>query len=110
MTHAHEPTASVEVALAHASQLLSTDPALAGRQATEILRVVGDHPVARLLLGASRSACGDAEGATRILEPLAQEQPRSPAVQLELGIALGRGGRGDDAVAALRRALALKPE
>ena len=110
MTHAHEPTASVEVALAHASQLLSTDPALAGRQAAEILRVVGDHPVARLLLGASRSALGDAEGATRILEPLAQEQPRSPAVQLELGIALGRGGRGDDAVAALRRALALKPE
>ena len=63
-----------------------------------------------LLLGASRSACGDIEGATRILEPLALEQPKSPAVQLELGIALGRGGRGDDAVAALRRAVALKPE
>ncbi|NUS60619.1 MAG: tetratricopeptide repeat protein, partial [Lysobacter sp.] len=110
MTSAHEPTASVETALAHASRLLATDPAMAGRQAAEVLRVVGDHPVARLLLGASRSACGDIEGATRILEPLAQEQPKSPAVQLELGIALGRGGRGDDAVAALRRAVALKPE
>ena len=31
-------------------------------------------------------------------------------MQLELGIALGRSGRGDDAVAALRRAVALKPE
>ena len=110
MTHAHEPTASVEAALAHASRLLSTDPALAGRQAAEILRVVDGHPVALLLLGASRNACGDVEGATRILEPLAREQPKSPAVQLELGIALGRGGRGDDAVAALRRAVALKPE
>ncbi|MGO4551827.1 sulfotransferase [Lysobacter sp. 2RAF19] len=110
MTSAHEPTASVDAALAHASRLLSTDPALAGRQAEEILRVVDGHPVALLLLGASHSACGDAQAATRILEPLAREQPASPAVQLELGIALGRGGRGDEAVAALRRAVALKPE
>jgi predicted Zn-dependent protease len=110
MTRAHEPTASVEIALAHASHLLSTDPELAGRQAEEVLRVVHGHPVARLLLGASRSACGDVEGATDILEPLAREQPRSPAVQLELGIALGRSGRGDDAVEALRRAVALKPD
>jgi predicted Zn-dependent protease len=110
MTSAHEPTASVDAALAHASRLLSTDPALAGRQAEEILRVVDGHPVALLLLGASHSACGDAQAATRILEPLAREQPGSPAVQLELGIALGRGGRGDEAVAALRRAVALKPE
>ena len=110
MTSAHEPTASVEIALAHASQLLSSDPEMAARQAAEVLRVVDGHPVARLLLGAARSACGDAEGATRILEPLAREQPRSPAVHLELGIALGRGGRGDAAVAALRRAVELKPE
>ncbi|KGQ19657.1 Sulfotransferase [Lysobacter dokdonensis DS-58] len=110
MTHAQEPTASVEAALAHASKLLASDPAMAGLQAAEVLRVIGDHPVARLLLGASRSACGDAEGAAQILEPLAREQPNAPAVQLELGIALGRSGRGDDAVAALRRAVALKPE
>ncbi|BCT91334.1 hypothetical protein LYSHEL_03580 [Lysobacter helvus] len=110
MTHAPEPTASVESALAHASQLLSTDPALAGRQAEEVLRVVHGHPVARLLLAASHTACGDPRSATDILVPLALEQPRSPAVQLELGIALGRSGRGDDAVAALQRAVALKPE
>ena len=110
MSRAPEPTASVEIALAHASQLLSTDPELAGRQAAEVLRVVRGHPVARLLLGAARSACGDPAGAIEVLQELAFEQPRSPAVQLEYGIALGRSGRGDDAVAALRRAIALKPE
>ena len=110
MSRAPEPTASVEIALAHASHLLSTDPELAGRQAAEVLRVVHGHPVARLLLGAARSACGDANGALEVLQELAFEQPRSPAVQLEYGIALGRAGRGDDAVAALRRAIALKPE
>src|SRR5687768_6996523 len=110
MSRAPEPTASVEIALAHASHLLSTDPELAGRQAAEVLRVVHGHPVARLLLGAARSACGDPAGALEVLQELAFEQPRSPAVQLEYGIALGRSGRGDDAVAALRRAIALKPE
>jgi predicted Zn-dependent protease len=110
MTRASEPTASVENALAHASQLLSTDPATAARQAEEVLRVVDGHPVARLLLAASHTALGDPQRAADILEPLAREQPRSPAVQLELGIALGRAGHGDDAVAALRRAVALKPE
>lgn len=107
---APEPMASVETALVHASRLLATDPALAGEQAGEILKVAAGHPVARLLLGASRSALGDTERALQILDPLAREQPRSALTQLELGLALGRAGRGDEAVDALRRAVALKPE
>jgi len=102
--------ASVDAALAHASRLLAVDPALAAEQASEVLRVVEGHPVALLLLGASHTARGDAERATEILKPLAASQPRSAAVHLELGLALGRAGHADEAVASLRRALALKPE
>ncbi|MFS8063097.1 MAG: sulfotransferase [Luteimonas sp.] len=105
-----EPTASLEIALAHATRLLASDPALAAEQATEILRVVGDHPMALLLLGAANCACGDARKAVGILEPLAAAQPQWAQAQLELGIALGHAGRGGEALTALRRAVALKPE
>jgi len=105
-----EPTASLDAALAHAARLLATDPALAGEQASEILRVVEDHPTALLLLGASRSASGDLPGALDSLGKLAAAQPQWAQAQLEFGIALGRAGRGDEALAALQRAVALKPD
>ena len=104
-----EPTASLDIALAHAARLLASDPALAAEQATEILRVVGDHPMALLLLGASRCACGEAGHAVGILDPLAAAHPQWAQAQLELGIALGQAGRGGEALAALRRAVALQP-
>jgi tetratricopeptide (TPR) repeat protein len=105
-----EPTATLDTALAHATHLLATDPALAAEQATEIIRAVGDHPMALLVLGASHRLRGDVDAALKILQPLASAQPRAATVQLELGIALGRAKQGDQAVAALRRAVALKPE
>ncbi len=110
MSAAPEPTATLEIALAHAVRLLDEQPALAAAQATEILQHLPGHPTALLVLGASRTACGDHAGALAVLEPLAQAQPGSARTQLELGIALGRNGRGDDALLALRRAVALKPE
>ncbi len=105
-----EPTASVDVALAHARRMLATEPALAAEQATEILRVAANHPQALLLLGASYTARGDAEQAATILGQLATTQPNWAQAQLELGLALGRAGRGNEAIAALRRAVALKPD
>lgn len=108
--NAAAPTATLEAALAHASRLLATDPALAGEQAREIIKAVGEHPMALLVLGASHRARGDIEGALQILLPLAATQPRSALTQLELGIALGRARQGDEAVAALRRAVKLKPD
>ena len=111
MNAASEPvTASLETALAHASRLLATDPALAGEQAREIIKAVGDHPMALLVLGVSHRARGDIDAALEILRPLATTQPNSAMAQLELGIALGRAGQGDEAVAALRRAIKLKPD
>jgi predicted Zn-dependent protease len=104
------PTASLDVALAHASRLLDTDPALAGEQAREILRVVPDHPMATLVLGVSHRTLGDARRAVEILAPLARAHADWASVHCELGLALGRAGRGADAVAALRRAVALKPD
>ena len=110
MSLVSEPTGTLDQALAHASRLLATDPARAGEQATEILKVVENHPMALLLLGASCSASGNAEQALQILGPLAVQQPNWAMAQLELGFALGRAGRGEQAVVSLRRAVALKPD
>ena len=104
------PTANLETALAHASRLLATDPQLAGEQATEIIRVVGDHPMALLVLGTSHRLRGEVNAALEILQPLAQAQPNWAMAQLELGIALGRARQGDAALDALQRAVSLKPD
>jgi tetratricopeptide (TPR) repeat protein len=105
-----EPTGSLDQALAHASRLLATNPELAGEQATEILKVVHNHPMALLVLGASHSARGNAQQAVEILGPLARANLNWALAHLELGIALGRVGRGEHAVKALQRAVALKPD
>lgn len=105
-----EATASLDVALSHASRLLGSDPELAGRQAEEILRVATGHPAALLVLAASHRLSGRVEDALAILDPLAHAQPQAPLVHYERGLALARTGRGDAAVVALRRALALKPD
>ncbi|MGH8188278.1 MAG: tetratricopeptide repeat protein, partial [Steroidobacteraceae bacterium] len=76
MSSTSDPVGSLEVALAHTQRLLADDPAMAAEQATEILKVVPNHPFAMLLLG----------------------------------IGLGRSGRGEAAVSALRRAIALKSD
>ncbi len=109
MSAAPEPTASLDIALAHAARLLDTNPSLAAAQAEEVLHAVPGHPTAQLLLGAARNAGGDAIAALDILEPLASAQPGSARTQLELGLALGRAGRSEEALVALRRAVAIKP-
>ena len=103
-------SASLDQALSHASRLMATDPVLAGEQATEILKTVGNHPMALLLLGVSHAARGDARTAADILQPLSIAEPRWAAAQLELGLALGGLGRGEEALRALRHAVALKPD
>ena len=53
---------------------------------------------------------GDNEAALGILEPLASERPDDAEVQANYGIALGRLGRYEEALAALETALSLNPE
>jgi tetratricopeptide (TPR) repeat protein len=110
MTAAAEATANLQTAIAHATRLLATDPALAAEQANEIIRAVGDHPMALLVLAASHRVRGNTDAALHILRPLAAAQPRSAITHLELALALDRAGHADQAVAALRRAVALKPD
>jgi tetratricopeptide (TPR) repeat protein len=104
-----DPVGSVEVALTHTSRLLATQPALAAEQATEILKVVPGHPLATLLLGVARRACGEPADAERILGPLAAAQTRWAAAHYEHGLALADLGKGEAAIDALRRAVALNP-
>jgi tetratricopeptide (TPR) repeat protein len=105
-----EPVGTIDVALAHAARLLQTDPGLAAEQASEILKVAPSHPVATLLLGAAQRLTGKAEAALQILEPLARSQSNWAVAHYEHGLALSRLERRDDAIAALRRAVTLRPD
>lgn len=101
--------AGVNAALANAARLLDEQPALAARQARELLKVVPGHPGAVLLLGVAANAERDFEHARAVLEPLVQVQPAMAKGWLELAVA--RIGLGQDRLAheALGRALALQP-
>ena len=105
-----ETVGSLAVALAHTQRLLEREPAMAIAQATEILKVAPGHPQARLLMATGQRLTGKLDAALTTLETLAREQPQSAAVQLEFGGVLGERGRGTESVAALRRAVALKPD
>lgn len=101
---------TLEQALAHAARLLERDPVLAIEQLDEILQVAAGHPAALQLLAAARSLQGDAQGAVDILLPLAQAQPNWAMIHFDLALALARCGQGQEAISALRRAVALKPD
>ncbi|MGC8762792.1 MAG: sulfatase-like hydrolase/transferase [Acidobacteriota bacterium] len=68
---------------------------------TNILRETGR---ARLL-----RETGDLKGALQILAPLVQQDRENPSLAFEYGETLRRAGRGDEALAALDRAIALAP-
>jgi tetratricopeptide (TPR) repeat protein len=108
MTGATEPVGTLEVALDHAGRLLSSEPALAAEQARAILEAAPNHPLALLFLGIADRQLGNIDGALRTLEPLAEAQPGWAPAQYELGVTLGVARRGEEAVAALRRAIRLK--
>jgi len=104
------PAGSLNAAVEHASAILATDPTAALRKAEAILRLVPNEPRARLILASARRRLGDPEGALAILVPLAKAFPRAAHTQYELGASLAAKGRSETAVAALRQAVALKPD
>ncbi len=105
-----EPVGTIDVAIAHASRLLHANPGLAAEQALEILKVAPGHPPAILLLGAAHRLAGRNEAALQVLEPLTRAQPNWAAAHYELGLALSRMDRPEQATAAFRRAVRLKPD
>ena len=104
------PRNGIDVALQRIRALLRSDPALAVREANAILGVEPGQPVAALFLAMALRQLGDLQGALAILGPLSQRQHEAAAVQYELGVTLGLAGRRDAALAALRRAVTLKPD
>ena len=101
---------TIDVALAHATRLMQSDPELAAEQAGEVLKVAPGHPVATLLLGYARRVTGKTDAALQILEPLTRAQPNWATAHYELGLVLSRLERREEAIAALRRAVTLKPD
>ena len=101
------PSASVDLELMRASLLLESDPAAAARRASGILERSPGHPEASLLFAAACRKLGDPAAATAALESLASPHRATPFMQLELGRAYAASGRGEEAVVAFRRAIAL---
>ena len=110
MSMAPERAGTVEVALGHATRLLASDPGLAAEQAGEILKAVPNHPLATLLLGVARRACGNTTAALQVLEPLAALHPRWALAHYELALTFSGAERHAAAISSLRSALAQKPD
>ena len=87
--------------------LLDTDPAAAARHAGAVLANHPGHDVAILLLTAAFRRLGNSTSAVEIIESLADTQPASALVQLELGRTYAAVGRRNESTAALERALEL---
>ncbi len=96
--------------MAHTQRLLRTHPLLAAEQAQEILKVAPGHPMASLLFGSAQRMAGDAPGSVATLQHLAATQPKWAAAHYEWGLALADAAQPAAALAALRRAVALKPD
>ena len=109
-TDAATTLGTLETALRHTARLLHADPKLAAEQAEEVLRIAPNHPVALVYLGAARCAGGDPAGALAVLEPLAAARPGWAPAHHHLALALAAEGRRDEAIASLRRAVALQPD
>jgi tetratricopeptide (TPR) repeat protein len=103
------PSASLEQALAHATRLVERSPSLALAQVDEILLKAGSYPPALLLRAQALEAGGQREQAIAAAESLANQHPGWGSPQVELGLMLGRAGRGNAALGRLARGLALSP-
>jgi tetratricopeptide (TPR) repeat protein len=110
MNHKADPVGTLGVALAHAARLLDTQPKLAVEQAEEILRLMPAQPTAMLLLALAKRGLGAAEEALSLLQSLSSAQPGFALAHCEFGVSLRGLGRSGEAIAPLRRAVALKPD
>ncbi|MFT5571614.1 MAG: tetratricopeptide (TPR) repeat protein [Cryomorphaceae bacterium] len=109
VSNAADATASLESALAHAEDLLATQPDRALQQAQEILFVVPDYPPATLMTAKAHQGLGNIDQACEILSELTQSQGKWAAAFYQYGVVLTLVGRGDHAIDALQRAVELNP-
>lgn len=106
---ASDTTGTLATALSHGASLLRQDPALAEKQAREILRAAPGHPGAVVLLAAALRLRGAPGPALEVLEPVIRAHGGWPPVHFEAGLALADLGLGRAAIAALSRTVALNP-
>jgi tetratricopeptide (TPR) repeat protein len=71
---------------------------------------VPDQPLARLLLARAKLRLDAIQEALPLLQSLRSEEAGFAEAQCELGLTLRRLGRGGEAIACLRRAVALQPD
>lgn len=103
-------TVSLDAALDHAVQWLGRDPRVALAQARAIGEAVPGHPQAMLIEGQALRALGELAAARAVLARLYGEQPRSALTAFEFALVLGALGEIEPAIAALHRAVTLKPD
>ena len=108
-TDPSEPPGTVEVALAHTKRMLQSNPAMAAEQASEILKVAPNHPLATLLLGVAKRGIGDRNGALQVLSGLVESQHTWALAHYELAVSQNDAGQVAAALKSLRRAIDLKP-
>lgn len=75
----------------------------------EVLRRAPGHPAAHAELAGLAFGRGDASGAADHYEAACQARPDHAGLQFNLGVALRRCGRNDEAAIAFRRALTVSP-
>src|SRR5580658_8000687 len=97
-------------ALREAEASLAADPGEAARRARAILLAAPRHPGATLILASAQRRQQAPAKALSLIRPLAKAEPGNAVVQFELGESLAALDRSGDAVAAFRRAVAVRPE
>jgi Flp pilus assembly protein TadD len=104
------PLQPLQGALREAFEALAADPAEAERRSRAILEAHPGQPSAITLLAIARRRVGFASEAVALLGPLADAHPNDSTLRYELGLTLASLGRTQDAVAHLRRAVAVRPD
>jgi predicted Zn-dependent protease len=110
MTAESEAEGTLEVAIRNAERLLEIDPKLALEQGQEILNQVPNYPPAQLLLVTALRHCGNFPLALERISAVLPAQVNWAAAHYEHALLLACLGRGDEAIAALRATVALKPQ
>ena len=110
MTAESEAEGTLEVAIRNTERLLEIDPKLALEQGQEILNQVPNYPPAQLLFVTALRYCGNYPLALERISAVLPAQINWAAAHYEHALLLACLGRGDEAIAALRATVALKPQ
>ncbi|MFQ5549014.1 MAG: sulfotransferase [Woeseia sp.] len=103
-------TDDINIALRQAALFMDTDPALAERQAREILKPFPNEINALTLLGAALRVQRKFEPAIEVLEKAIKSDPKAGVALQEIGMTLLAVGRGTEAVEHLRKAVKILPD